>query len=160
MSLSESKFDLSESVLRVVPHVLRTMLNLEVTPAKTAISREVDRISAIIGIGGDAIRGMFYFHLPVSFAQVIAANLFAESSENPVSDRQINDAVGELCNMVAGGLKAALADLGHDAGISPPSIIRGKSFSIESEPDLEITHFPFACGQDVLDLEVHLKLEL
>jgi chemotaxis protein CheX len=158
--MSNPKFDLKQQVFTILPNVMQTMLGLKAEPTGEGIAPREDRVSAIIGIGGETVNGMFYFHFPARFGEVISRRLLQHAEDDPASDQQINDAVGELCNMVAGGLKSELAEYGYDTAISPPSIIRGKSFTIESEPDLEISHFPFLCGEDVLELEVHLKLEV
>ena len=158
MKSENPKLKLRETVLHVVPHVISTMLTIQAVSTETPQPKELNRISAIIGIGGDTLSGMIYFHFPESFGHVIAAELLEKELDRAANDHEINDAVGELCNMVSGGLRAAFAEEGFDTGMSPPSIIRGKGFTIESQPDFEITHFHFACGEDVLDLEVHLKL--
>ncbi len=158
MKSDSPKFDLQKTVLRVVPNVIFTMLEIRALPTQTSRDPEINRVSAIIGFGGDTINGMIYLHFPESFGHVIAGKLLDVELGRAANDREINDAVGELCNMISGGLRAVLADAGFDTGMSPPSIIRGKGFTIESQPDFEITHFHFACDQDVLDLEVHLKL--
>jgi chemotaxis protein CheX len=166
MNPPSSSFDLRASVLRVVPNVFETMLDLAAEPVVAPdASRppewapEENRICAIIGIGSEVVSGMFYFHLPEGFSRIVASKMLDSELGHTAGDREVNDAVGELCNMISGGLKGDLADAGFDTAMSPPSIVRGKDFSIESEPGLAVEHFHFRCQGELLDLEIHLRVE-
>ncbi len=155
---SNLSFPLEEVVHRVVPRVMFTMLELEAQPTEPIQSEaEEERVTAVIGFGGEGIEGSLYFHFTESLARRVGKILLEESLGRSVQDGEVNDAVGELCNMVAGGLKAALLSHGMDTALSPPSVIRGKNFSIAVEENTRVNHFFFSCDGQVLDLEVHLN---
>ena len=143
----------------MVPNVLETMLEIHPSPTGQGLPSGADRISAIIGIGGDEVHGMIYVHFPRHLGEEVAGKLLDGCVGAELGDGEVNDVVGEMCNMMAGGLKADLAEVGFEAGISPPSIIRGKGFTIDPEPGMEVSHFGFLCGKHVLDLEIHLRIE-
>jgi len=49
------------------------------------------------------------------------------------SDEEVNDVIGEVCNMVGGDLKSRLCDAGFTSSLSIPSITYGESFRIQPE---------------------------
>ena len=161
MSTSEapldSSFPLEEVVHRVLPRVLFTMLDLEAAPVEGGNLDAGEQVTAVIGIGGEGIEGSLYFHLPEVLAQRVGQLLLQEALGRDVVDREVNDAVGELCNMIAGGLKAALLSHGVDTALSPPSVIRGKNFAIAPQENARVRHFLFRCEGELMDLEVHLN---
>jgi chemotaxis protein CheX len=71
----------------------------------------------------------------------------------------VNDVVGELTNMLTGGLKSWLCDAGADCAVSTPGIIRGSSFSVEPLPEIEQLRLGFAAGPDQFSVEVHYKIQ-
>jgi chemotaxis protein CheX len=153
----DSSFPLEDVVRRVVPRVLFTMLELDATPLDSGDLGAGEQVTAVIGIGGEGIEGSLYFHLTDALAQRVGQLLLEETLGRAVQDREVNDAVGELCNMIAGGLKAALLSHGVDTALSPPSVIRGKNFAIAPQNNAKVRHFLFACEKQVMDLEVHLN---
>jgi chemotaxis protein CheX len=153
----DSSFSLEEVVHRVLPRVLFTMLDLEAAPVDAGGLGLGEQVTAVIGIGGEGIEGSLYFHLPEALALRVGQLLLEEALGRAVVDREVNDAVGELCNMIAGGLKAALLSHGVDTALSPPSVIRGKNFSIAPQENAKVRHFLFECEGHVMDLEVHLN---
>ena len=153
----DSSFSLEDVVHRVLPRVLFTMLELEASPRESGDLGAGEQVTAVIGIGGEGIEGCLYFHLTEVLARRVGKLLLEETLGRDVQDREVNDAVGELCNMIAGGLKAALLSHGVDTALSPPSVIRGKNFAIAPQNNAKVSHFLFACEGELMDLEVHLN---
>ncbi len=153
----DSSFSLEDVVHRVVPRVLFTMLELNAAPVDSGDLSSGEQVTAVIGIGGEGIEGSLYFHLTDALAKRVGQLLLEETLGRAVQDREVNDAVGELCNMIAGGLKAALLSHGVDTALSPPSVIRGKNFAIAPQDNAKVSHFLFTCEDELMDLEVHLK---
>jgi len=73
-------------------------------------------------------------------------------------DNTINDVIGEVSNMLTGGLKSWICDTGSDCAMSTPAIIRGAGFSIEALPDVARESLVFECGDDRIVVEIHMKL--
>jgi len=78
-------------------------------------------------------------------------------AEEMNNESEVNDVVGEVKNMVAGGLKSWLCDAGAVCAMSTPAIIRGTSFAIEPMPDVQRASLVFDCGEDRVLVEVHVK---
>ena len=84
--------------------------------------------SAIVGFSG-SMRGSCELRLAGSAACSIASAMLGGA---PVEedDESIDDAVGELCNMVAGGWKNRIPALASTCALSPPTVISGCDYKI------------------------------
>jgi chemotaxis protein CheX len=60
----------------------------------------------------------------------------------------VNDAMGELANMVVGHLKSRLSDRGMPCVLTIPSIVRGSQFTIKAISTTERQVSTFRCGPD------------
>lgn len=157
---AQVEFPISKWIGEIVPNVFDTMLSLPVTVASTnQLPSDTERVVGTIGIGGESIVGAIYLQLTLPLAlQVTSVMLGMSPSESPNAS-DVNDAVGELCNMVSGSLKSAITDSGFPCAISTPAIIRGTSFSVEAPPDTLPETFYFDCPEHRLAVEVHLQIQ-
>lgn len=88
-------------------------------------------ISGVVGISGD-YAGTIILGFPAATALQVAKSFAGIEKDGD----DLNDAVGELANMVAGSGKAKLGD---NLAISLPNVIRGKRHSIAQGRDV-ISH--------------------
>lgn len=156
MTHAPLQFSLREWMNSIVPTVFATMVSLEARPTPPTShprSGVGERVSGAIGIAGESLTGAVYLHLSLAFATEVAA-LMLGAAPRPAD---VNDVVGELCNMIGGKLKSLLADHGAPCAMSPPSIIRGASFAIESMPDARLETYRFDCLTYQLAVEIHLQ---
>ena len=72
------------------------------------------------------------------------------------SDNDVHDMVGELANMIGGGLKSKLCDADVYCVISTPSVIQG-AFDVQSTPGICVEKFYFACFGQRFAVEIHLQ---
>jgi chemotaxis protein CheX len=79
-------------------------------------------ISARITLSG-ALEALCVVEFPASSAEKLTS-AFLGSGEANWDDTMIADAVGELCNMIAGGWKKRLGEPAWAANLSTPSICR------------------------------------
>jgi chemotaxis protein CheX len=49
---------------------------------------------------------------------------------------EISDAIGEVCNMVAGNFKNKIPRLGDGCMLSPPSVIAGADYIVHAKPEV------------------------
>ena len=115
------------------------------------------RIAYQYTVAGETLTGAVYLHLSQTFAREITALLLGSAPGEIPSAAEVNDVVGEFCNMVGGQLKSTLADHGKTCAMSPPSIIRGSAFAIEAMPNSHLESFHFDCLSHQLAVEVHLQ---
>jgi chemotaxis protein CheX len=151
---------LREWIESIVPEVFETMLAVKAvpTPPDAATPRASgEQISGAIGIAGEELTGAIYLHLSLPLAREITALLLGFGPDEVPAPAEINDLVGEFCNMVGGKFKSTLADHGTHCAMSPPSIIRGSAFAIEAMPDAQMEIFYFDCLTHRLAVEIHLQ---
>ncbi len=83
--------------------------------------------TAMIGLAGD-ICGILSFRCSSSSAALIAAKMLGTSED--VADASVRDALGEICNMVAGSFKGQLSDLTERCMLSVPTVVNGKDYHL------------------------------
>jgi len=97
-----------------------------------------DELTAIVGFSG-SMRGSCQVRLCMPAAQSIASAMLGGCPID-VEDDSINDAVGELCNMLAGGWKNGVPGLAHECALSPPAIITGHDYKVHTtKPSTKIS---------------------
>jgi chemotaxis protein CheX len=105
-------------------------LALPVDPASTF----TDCISALVGLAG-TYNGLVSLHVPVQLAQKITAQML--ETPDP-SEEEMEDALGELANILAGSFKSHLAEGSTAIRLSTPSVVSGKQYAIHiaKKPDV------------------------
>lgn len=113
-------------------------------------------ISGIIGFAEKNITGS----VVLSFPEDTALKLYAAMTGEDVFriSRDVEDSIGELTNIVAGGAKTVLAEEGLSFNISIPSVIVGKNHTITSKLDEPIIVIPFQLDKYRFVMEVSMKI--
>jgi len=89
-------------------------------------------VTAMVGLAG-ALCGMTTLRCTKTTAARFAALMLGEAAASDPSSS--GDALGELCNMVAGNFKAKISTLADHCMLSVPTVITGADYSVEaSEP--------------------------
>lgn len=116
--------------LKATVNVLKTMAFTESTPGKPFLKKEPiagGDISGIIGITGETEGS-----LSVTFSEAcichVVGNMFGEKIE--AINKEVEDAVGEITNMISGDARRELAELGHVLKAAIPTVITGKNHTI------------------------------
>ena len=137
--------------------IFETMFSMRVEAApEVVLGQKAERVSGSVGFGGDQVNGAVYLHLPARFAALLAACMLGTEPQS-LTEAEINDVVGELTNMLAGGLKSWLSDSGRPCAGSTPAVIRGASFAIEAPEGIERLCLGFSSGANRFTVEVHFK---
>ena len=71
---------------------------------------------------------------------------------------EVEDIVGELTNIVAGGAKMEFSELGYAYNISLPLLVSGRSNVIKHKHDSPILFVPFSVNGHTFDMEVSLQM--
>ena len=157
------KFEISHACDFLTKHVatvFETMLSLAIVPAKEnppAISGE--RITGTVGFAGETIKGVFYLDLSTETANQLTAIMLGLAPPEIPAERDVNDVIGEMSNMIAGGLKSWLNDSAFPCAISTPAIIRGTSYLIEAPPEVQCGRIVFQCEAGIVAVEIHIQFE-
>jgi chemotaxis protein CheX len=149
--------DLDHLVSSAVASVFGTMLNLPVyeQPSGAAIVNGEPHVAGSVGFVG-ALTGMVFIHSSVTFARQVARKMLR--AEHEVSSEElVNDAYGEMTNMVVGHIKSRLTDRGMKCALTIPSILRGSHFSLEPTSSTRRRVSTFHCDGHQVVIEVLLK---
>ena len=150
--------DVLEFMAGHLDEVFSTMLSLETLPVQTTeLPKFKDRLTSSVGFGGDTVNGVVYLHLSAGFANRVAGAMLGLPPEDPLSEMDVNDAIGEVTNMLAGGLKSAFCDAGATCALCPPAIIRGTAFEVQPAPGLQRLFLVFDCIPERAAVEIHLR---
>ena len=88
--------------------------------------------------------------------KIAKAMLMMEPQEN-IDETGVHDALGEVTNMVLGGLKARLADTVSDIQISIPTVIKGTEIFPRMGKGTENVALTTAIDDDILKIIVKIK---
>jgi chemotaxis protein CheX len=112
--------------------VFSTMFNQTAEVSASDDVSDVSGISAIVGFGGK-VSGFLALHMSAEAACNIAQGLLGMEFE--CVDDTVCDAIGELVNMLAGGLKKNLSREEELFKLSIPSIINGQEYRTHAPSD-------------------------
>lgn len=142
-----------------VSEVFRTMLALEPKPAELPHDWHAageTLVAGSVGFIGD-VNGIVYVHVTAAFARTLASRMLGLSEAELEGDEMVNDAIGELSNMVVGSVKSHLCDSGAPCVLTIPSIVRGQNFRIDPACSSERRLISFCCGTDCIVVELLTK---
>ncbi len=113
-------------------------------------------ISAVIGFAGAKVRGSVAISFPTPVALRIYSLMMGEKVYRLTDE--VQDVVGELANIVAGGAKSELANDGLTFNISIPTVVVGKGHSLGTKRDVPVMVIPFDIGKHRFVMEVSMKI--
>ena len=118
---------MSETLLDAAKEVFETMIFMSITEKEDQETEIVgDTYLGTISFKGD-IQGSLGVTFEESAAKAVAANMLCLEPDEAVSDEDLADAVGEVANMVMGGVKSRLPDEIGSIEISIPTVISGRN---------------------------------
>jgi chemotaxis protein CheX len=127
--------DLELGLERALREITTTMFNCnsQIMPPEQ-VNVVAPGISAIVGFGGK-ISGFIAIHLSPESACTLAESLLGMSFDH--LDEIVADAMGEMVNMLAGGLKKFASGSEDLFKISVPSIVYGTDYSTHAPKNAE-----------------------
>jgi chemotaxis protein CheX len=139
---------LEKALIQDVKNVFRTLvgmdhllhLPLSVDPA----SNFNDCISALVGLAG-SYNGLVSLHVSTHLARTITAQLHEVADP---SEEEIEDALGEIANVLAGSFKRHLSQNSLDIKLSTPWVVTGKQYVIHVTKKSEVTALLFDSDED------------
>ena len=113
-------------------------------------------ISAMIGLTG-GFSAMLSIHCPETVGLAISGAMLGIELEE--IDTDVKDALGEIANMVAGGLKERFAAENIALELAIPTAISGKSYTIASPTRSNRVIIPFniEAGQFFIEMKYNLN---
>jgi chemotaxis protein CheX len=134
---------LEQTLIAATQEIFSSMVMLGATPG-TSYQRSdeplIDGISGTICLEGK-FTGILAIHLPSQTALEVSGSFLDLELEE--IDADVCDAIGELTNMLAGNLKAAIDPSGSEIQLSIPETVYGEEYSIQRLPGAANITIPF-----------------
>jgi len=111
--------------------VFEIMLACKVKPVAQSEGKPNAGFTAMVGLAG-ALCGVMTVCCDAKTAGLIAKGMLGEIAE---SEEQVGDALGELCNMIAGNFKNKLAGTDERCMLSVPTVVSGGEYRFHSLAD-------------------------
>lgn len=107
--------------------VFEMMVGTPLGPSDQVTLPRVADYTAMIGLAGDMC-GVLSFRCSNTSATQIAGKMLGTT--DVISAENVRDALGEICNMVAGSFKAQLSDVAEQCMLSVPTVVSGKDYEL------------------------------
>jgi chemotaxis protein CheX len=146
-------------VIGATKDVFSTMVMMDVTddfPLKEPVSRFKCSITGMVGFAG-TYSGVISIHCPVDLALKVTSNMLGIDCDEVNDD--LNDAIGEIANMLGGSVKQVLSKGGLDVKLSIPTVISGEDYTVNSLSDNDCVVVPFTVDGYTLLVGLTLKKE-
>jgi len=149
--------ELEVKIIESAKEIFSTMIMMEIEVSDEKVSDHSalqDSISGIIGLAGKC-KGVLAIHLPNTVAMAITGNFLG--MEVTEMNEDVEDAVGELANMLGGNVKTILSERGRDIELSMPSTISGKNYDFQTSKNADRYVIPFVCEAGKFSVDVQLE---
>jgi chemotaxis protein CheX len=149
--------ELDDKIIESVKEIFSSMIMMDITVSDEKPGESApltDSISGIIGLAG-VRKGVMAIHLPNDVAMAITGSFLGMEVTEVAED--VEDAVGELANMLGGNVKTILSEKGRDIELSMPSTISGHKYDFQSTKEAERITIPFICDAGKFIVELQLE---
>lgn len=135
-------------------NVIETMASVKVTPGKPIVKKNKTTwgvVSGVIGMASQTVKGSMIVSFEAKAIVAITNKMLGETFKE--INGQVVDCAGELTNMICGGAKQRLAELGYTFNMATPVTIFGENVEIHQLVDGPTILVPFESevGQFVIE---------
>jgi len=145
-----------EQINQIVGEVFSSMLSWSVTPQPESNGDFPpplgEMISSCVNITG-GWNGTVALNFPIAVAQKSAESMFGLDA-GASSDSELQDAVGELANMVGGNFKSLQEGA---CQLSLPSVVRGENFHVSYPGSTQLCSLKFASEHGTMNVTLFQK---
>lgn len=111
--------------------VFELMLSCHLTVPGSAVEIPME-VTAMVGLAG-RLCGVLTICCDGKAAALMASKMLGVDPDEV--GPEVSDAIGEVCNMVAGNFKNKIAGLAEGCMLSPPTVITGSDYDLHSMSD-------------------------
>jgi chemotaxis protein CheX len=152
-----SQQELIQIANRSVLEVWRTQLKKEIHPTPTShLPIRSPRIATVSWTGSSA-SGEVVLTISSAGAQLVAQTLLGASGTDVPGDTDLDDVVGELCNMVAGLVSTDLRHRGLTGTLHPPQVTRSPPTAIASPSTPTACLTQWICGDYSFTFTINIQ---
>jgi len=133
--------------------VFELMLGCQLTASATTEETNMD-VTAMVGLAGQ-LCGVLSVRCDQKAATLMTSKMLGVALDKV--GPEVADALGEVCNMVAGNFKNKIAGLAEGCMLSPPTVITGSDYNLHSmadSPAIEIRML-FESMPIAISLQIH-----
>lgn len=148
---------LTEKVVESAKEIFTSMVMMDIQmegEPVTELATLENSITGVIGLTGTH-KGVLAIHIPDAVAMAITGNFLGMEVEEVNED--VEDAVGELANMLGGNVKSILSEKGRDIDLSLPTTVRGVAYTFEPTKEVERFVIPFSSDSGSFWIEMQLE---
>jgi chemotaxis protein CheX len=153
----EEFVDLREQIIAATVEIFTSMVMMEIAVSSTEnveYGKLENTITGVIGLAGTH-KGVLAVHLPYAVAFAITGNFLGIELDEMNED--VEDAIGEIANMLGGNVKSILTEKGRDINLSLPSTISGKEYGFHTIKGAERIVIPFNCENGTFYVELQIE---
>lgn len=152
MDTKTETITLYNEIVEGTKDVFSTMLMIDLNEGETVENDAVQsNLSSILGLGGD-VKGMLGVHCPEQTAKKITGELLGMEVDS--LDEDVNDAIGEIANMIAGNLKLSFDKQGLNVMLAIPTTVMGKSYKTSRPQQAYGITVPFSFEDNLFWIEL------
>ncbi len=119
----------SNAIERAMREVFSLMVSSDIACAPESAVPSIPEHTAMVGLVG-VVCGVMTIRCSSETASLIASRMLGIPLHEAAG--QSRDALGEVCNMVAGAFKNRIQELERDCLLSVPTVITGSDYSMQS----------------------------
>ena len=138
-------------------NVLQTMCQTNPEPGKPDVketNRTLGDVTGLIGMAGAEVSGNMTLSFESSTIIAVVNRMLMEEFTEVNDD--VVDAVGELTNMISGGTKKLLSDIGYSFDMATPVMIQGRDVELKQLSEATIITIPFQTDAGMFWVEANL----
>ncbi len=147
-----------EEIEQIVSSIWMSILNLPIVPAEDVAlqptSSQGRMLTGCVQFTGD-FEGATLVHTTSALARRLASVMFA-ADEDSLGLEEVQDALGEISNMIAGNIKPLLPGASR---ISLPSVVEGEDYTMIVPGSRSICKVGFECTGESLLVSVQQRQE-
>ena len=151
MISSQLPVSLADTVERALKEIFSKQLKLSLEPAIS--SDEIPDLKvfhASVSITGERVKASVLLQISEAFAAKATKILIGCDGEGA----EIEDATGELCNMISGRIKSELTTAGFPGVLGTPTITFGSRIDLRDTVSSESCRTEWVCGTDHISIQM------
>jgi chemotaxis protein CheX len=139
-----------------VREVFQTMLGTRVVPVFAPSKALRLEWTAMIGLTG-GFRGTLMFSCDERTAIQIESKMLSLQVE--AAGEQTADAIGEICNMIAGNFKHKVNGLSENCALCPPCVVNGKDYRVHRRESGALQSLPITFAFEGAPVYISLEVQ-
>lgn len=160
-NLNITELELTAALVKDVQDVFSTMLGVDdIThiPDQTELAKACSStcLTAMVGMVG-RYNGMVSIILPLPLALSFTSLML--DMEVTEMNGDVNDAMGEIANMIGGSFKLHLSKAGDDVKLSIPSVVCGTCYTVSAASTTDVLTLDLKSGSEMFAISLTIEKE-